>query len=168
MGQTVGWLAWEGQFSTGCSMSHTTHGCNSDPHVASQLVGCRSVFVTGCCLLARDISLSEKEIHTIKPDSLGLWESGLHCNNGGAFVSKRCLFSPPQAWKRICLASHIYLYSQEHSLALAQSHGPSGGGYSLAIQWRGSASAQSDNTKRQNKTWFLFCHQWVQHLAYEV
>lgn len=62
-------------FPTGCGISHTTHWHNSDPHVApNQTVGLLDVdvFATGCCLLARNINLSEKGKHTIRSDSLGL------------------------------------------------------------------------------------------------
>lgn len=67
-------------------------------------------------------------------------------------MSKRCLFSPPQAWKQTCLASQVYLYSQEHSSALAQSHGSPASGYSLAIHRRGRISSdwvwqQRDTTR---------------------
>lgn len=68
--------------------------------------------------------------------------------SAGAFVSKRRLFSPPQAWKRICLAGQVYLYSQEHSSALARSHGPAG--WAVDAAWlyirdreRASASAST-------------------------
>lgn len=152
-GSTAGCLLWKGQFTAVCRISHTTHGRNSDPYAAAP-VSCDS---------ARRWSLTsgqdrERQTSTIRTDSLGLGEGGL-CR---AFVSKRCLFSPPQAWKRICLASQVYLYSQKHSSALAQSHGQPGSAYSLLIDWRGTALALTVWQPRVNTTWFLY------HVASEL